>query len=93
MIQGKIHNQQNWNKGLDIPLLLSRKSMKKANMTLDFKNYYAVIFDQSIHLLVTKSRHDAMPINPYKTILNSINLRGNVNVSLVATENNKSKTI
>ena len=58
-------------------------------MTLDFKNYHAAIFDQSIHLLVTKSRHSAMSINPYKTILNIITLR--VNVSLVATENNKSK--
>ena len=38
----------------DIPLLLSRKSMKKANMTLDFKNDHAVIFDQSIQLIVTK---------------------------------------
>ena len=41
----------------DITLLLLRKSMKKANMTLDFKNDHAVIFDQSIQLLVTKSRH------------------------------------
>ena len=41
----------------DIPLLLSRKSMKKANMTLDFKNDHAVIFDQSIQLKVTTSRH------------------------------------
>ena len=29
--------------GSDITLLLSRKSMKKANMTLDFKNDHAVI--------------------------------------------------
>ena len=37
----------------DIPLLLSRKSMKKA-MTLDFKNDHAVIFDQLIQLIVIK---------------------------------------
>ena len=36
----------------DIPLLLSRKSMKKVNMTLDFTNDHAVIFDQSIQLIV-----------------------------------------
>ena len=41
----------------DIPLLLSRKSMKKSNMTFDFKNDHAVIFDQSIQLLATKSGH------------------------------------
>ena len=68
-----------------------KKINKKANMTLDFKNYHAAIFDQSIHLLVTKPGHGAMPINLYKTILNSITLRVNVNVSLVETENNKSK--
>ena len=55
----------------DIPLLISRKSMKKANMTLDFKNDHAFIFDQSIQLLVTKSGHYGIPINPYKTILNN----------------------
>ena len=48
----------------DIPLLLSRKSMKKANMTLDFKNDHAVIFDQLIELIVTKSGH----CSPYKSI-------------------------
>ena len=53
----------------DIPLLLPRKSMKKANITLDYKNDHAVIFDQSIQLIVTKSGHYAIPINPYKTIL------------------------
>ena len=31
--------------------------MKKANMTLDFKNDHAVIFDQSIQLILTKSGH------------------------------------
>ena len=53
----------------DIPLLLPRKSMKKANITLYYKNDHAVIFDQSIQLIVTKSGHYAIPINPYKTIL------------------------
>ena len=41
----------------DIPLLLLRKSLKKAKMTIDFKNDHAVISDHSIQLLVTKSRH------------------------------------
>ena len=41
----------------DIPPPLSRKSMKKANVTRDFKNDHAVIFDQSIQLLMTKSGH------------------------------------
>ena len=78
--------------GSDITLLLSRKSMKKANITLDFKNDHAVIFDQSIQLLVTKSGHYAIPINRYKTILNNVTSGVNAtNVTLVATENNKLK--
>ena len=36
----------------DITLLLSRKSMKKINMTIDFTNDHAVIFDQSVQLIV-----------------------------------------
>ena len=48
----------------DIPLILSRKSMKKANMTLDLQNGHAVFFDLSIQLLVIKSGHYAIPINP-----------------------------
>ena len=75
------------------PLLLSRKSMKKSNMTLDFKNDQAVIFDQSIQLIVTKSGHYAILINPYKTILNNVTSGVNTNVTLVATENNISKMI
>ena len=55
----------------DRPLLLSRKSMKKSNMTLDFKNDHPVIFDQSIQSLRIKSGHYTIPINPYKTILSS----------------------
>ena len=67
----------------DITLLLSKKSMKKANMILDFKNDHAVIFDQSINLLVTKSGHYALSINPYKTILNNVTSRVNTNLTYV----------
>ena len=49
--------------------------MKKANMTLGFKDNYAVTFDQSIHLLQTKSGYYTMPINPYKTIVNNVNVK------------------
>ena len=65
--------------------------MKKANMTLDFKNNHPIIFDQSIQLIKTKSGHCAIPINLHKAILNNATLRVNTNVTLVATEDNKSK--
>ena len=45
--------------------------MKKANMTLDFKNDHAIISDKLIQLLVAKSGHCAIPTNPYKTICTS----------------------
>ena len=51
----------------DKTLLLSRKSMKKDNMTLDFKNDHAVIFDHSVNLIVTKSGHYGI----YKCISNN----------------------
>ena len=73
-----------------IPLLLSRKS-KKANRTLDFKNDQAVIFNQSVQLIMGKLGHYAIPISPYKTILNSVTSAVNTNITLVATENNKSE--
>ena len=66
------------------PLLLSRKSMKK----LDFKNGHVVILDQSIQLIVWLI---AIPISPYKTILNNVTSGVNTNVTLVATGNNESK--
>ena len=46
----------------DIPLLISRKSMKKADMTLDFKNYNVMISGESIQLMVTKSGSGAIPV-------------------------------
>ena len=35
----------------DIPLLLSRKSIKKANMTTDFKNDNTIVFGKSVNLI------------------------------------------
>ena len=76
----------------DIPLLLSRKSMKNADMTLDFKNDNAFIFGQPTKLFVTKSGHYALPISQFKAILNNVTTGTNTNVTLIATENNKSKS-
>ena len=40
---------------------------------------------------MTKSGHYTIPINPYKTTLNNVTSGVKANVTLVATENNKSK--
>ena len=60
----------------DIPLLLSRKSMKVAGCTLDFKHDTIEILDQSIKLISTKSGHYCIPLT--KFILNS-----EINTSIV----------
>ena len=56
----------------DKTLSLPGKSMKKANMTLDFKNDHAVIFDHSVNLIVTKLGQYAISINAYKIILKNV---------------------
>ena len=69
----------------DIPLLLSKKSMKTANMKSDFKNDNAIIFGEPEQLIVTKLRHHAIPISPYNKILNNVANGSNANVTLIAT--------
>lgn len=44
----------------DMPLLLSRKTMKKADMALDFTNEDVIIFGETVPLLVTKLQY-ALP--------------------------------
>ena len=73
-----------------IPLLLSRKSMKRAVMTIDFKNDQAIAFGEQIQLMNTKSGHYTILIRPYNTILNNIATGTNTAVVLKAT--NKTKT-
>ena len=75
----------------DIPLLLSRKSMKKANMTLDFKNDSAEIFGNVVQLMTTQSGHYAIPICPYSTILNNVTSGIDSNITLIASSESKSK--
>ena len=41
----------------EIPLFLSWKSMKKADMKLNFKNDNAIVFGKSDKLITTKSGH------------------------------------
>ena len=46
----------------NIPLLLSRNSMKKASMVLDFLSDSAIIFRNQINLNITVSGHYTIPI-------------------------------
>ena len=56
----------------DIPLLLSRKSMKKANMTINFANDTADVFGKNFPLNVTKSGHYTLPLCPTSQLLQRI---------------------
>ena len=73
----------------DIPPLLSRKSMKRADITTDFKNDQAIEFGEQIQLMNTKSRHYTIPTRPYNTILNNIATGTNIAVVLLATSKTK----
>ena len=72
----------------DIPLLLSRKPMKKADKNLDYKRNLSTIFDEPSQLVVTKSGQYVIPINPLKGILNHVKKKGIItNMALSTTEN------
>ena len=73
----------------DIPLPLSRKSMKRAGMKIDVKNDQAIAFTKQMQLLNTKSGH-TIQVCPYNTILNNIATGTNTAVVLITT--NKTKT-
>ena len=57
----------------NIPLLLSKESMKRVNMKLNFKSDTITDFGQPINLIVTKSGHCAIPITNNNSILNDLN--------------------
>ena len=47
----------------NIPLLLSRSSMKKAHATLDFEKDHLIIFDEIVPLIITESGHYCLPLS------------------------------
>ena len=57
----------------DLPLLLSKEFMKRANMVLDFTNDTLCAFDQTLHLETTNSGHYTLPLTEPAQLLSSIN--------------------
>ena len=53
----------------NIPLLLSKRSMQKANMKLDFSNNSIQVFNENIKLFETKSGHYALPLTHARQVL------------------------
>ena len=53
----------------NIPLLLSRESLKTANTKINFSSDYAEILGEKVHLVTTKSGHYALPITMPRQLL------------------------
>ena len=60
-------------------------------MALDFKNDNAMLFREPIKLINTKLCHYAIPITPYNALHKNINKGITTHVTLITTENSKSK--
>ena len=58
----------------DIPLLLSKESMKRANTVIDFKNDYVELFRKNINLFFTSSGHYCILIKNVTNNLETNNL-------------------
>ena len=69
----------------DTPLLLSRASMKRADMKPNFKDDTASVFGKTIELVVTKNGHCAIPLTVSCQIIHS--RKSNVNVTLTVQTN------
>ena len=47
----------------DLPFLLSKSAMKKANVKVDFSNDVVNMLNQKINIVFTASGHHAVPIS------------------------------
>ena len=56
----------------DIPLLLSKSAMKRAETVIDFKNDTAIMLGRQINLISTQSGHYAVPLTDNCRILNDM---------------------
>ena len=74
----------------NIPLLLSKESMKRTNIKLSFENDTVTAFRQPINLVVTKSGHYAIPITNNKQLLNDLNTT-HQQITLTLTNSNSDK--
>ena len=53
----------------DLPLLLSKSAMKKANVKIDFSNDTVRMLDQKVNIVLTPSGHYAVPISKTNQLL------------------------
>ena len=63
----------------DIPLLLSKSSMKKGQMKINFQDDTITVLDEKIPLITTSSGHYAVPITQATRIINNFERNQNFN--------------
>ena len=67
----------------NVPLLFSKKSMKKANMQIDFQSDTAEILGQTVNLITTKSGHYALPLTIPRKLLNDATVKNDYHNNLL----------
>ena len=70
----------------DIPLLLSKSSMKRGNMKVNFQDDTITILDENIPLMTTSSGHYAIPITKAKQIINNFERGSTYSITLALSE-------
>ena len=70
----------------DIPLLLSKTSMKNANTELNFRDDTVTMLDQKVDLNVTRSGHYTISIGRNKQIIDKLKRNEKVNITLLASK-------
>ena len=76
----------------DLPLLLSRSFMKRANMVLDFKKDVVSTMNQSIKLNTTSSGHYTIPLTKPRQLLMNLEDQ-NTRITFISTTNLTNKQI
>ena len=75
----------------DLPLLLSKSAMKKANVKIDFSNDVVNMLNQKINIVFTASGHYTVPISKTSQLVEEFDKRDkDNNVYLSINESKKS---
>ena len=78
----------------DIPLLLSRKAMKKAETNINFKNDTVTMFGEELPVIVTKSGHYALPLDDKIQIMKDVTAgKSKITLHLKTVESSDKKKI
>ena len=77
----------------DIPLLLSKKSMKKADTELNFRDDTVTMLNQKIDLQVTRSGHYTIPLDQNQQIIEKVDRKETVAITLLNSNNMSYKDI